>query len=469
MLFGSVAFVFAFLPITLIGFYVLATRSARTPAMLWLLACSVFFYGYWRLDYLPILLGSVLINYPIARLIQNSTPNSAIGRGYLILGLVFNLGLLGYFKYLDFAIETVNAISGSSWSTLGLMLPLAISFFTFQQVTYLVDSYRGKVTTGTLLNYAVFVTFFPQLIAGPIVHHKEMMPQFAGRFIGVLRWKNLLLGLSIFGIGLFKKMVLADNLAPYADAGYAAHTELTTLDAWVTTLAYTFQLYFDFSGYSDMAIGAARLFGIRLPLNFFSPYKARSIQEFWRRWHITLSRFLRDYIYIPLGGNRGSASRTGLNLVLTFLLGGIWHGAGWTFIIWGLIHGCALVIARIFSRLGLVLPAIAGWALTFFVVHIAWILFRAEDLAQAGHVLQTLFGLLPHPAGAPSHVVIENEGDASKLIIICALVAFLLPNTDQFCRNIQKPWKTCFAAILLGLGCVAILVSRSQVFLYFNF
>ncbi|MGB6019807.1 MAG: MBOAT family O-acyltransferase, partial [Sulfurimonadaceae bacterium] len=263
----------------------------------------------------------------------------------------------------------------------------AISFFTFQQIAYLVDSYRGETAEYDFLNYALFVTFFPQLIAGPIVHHAEMMPQFASKWNLVKNYKNIATGLFIFSIGLFKKVVIADTFAKWATAGFDHAETLNLLEAWATSLSYTFQLYFDFSGYTDMAIGAALLFNIKLPINFNSPYKALDIQDFWRRWHITLSRFLRDYIYIPLGGNRKGSFRTYNNLLATFILGGIWHGAGWTFVFWGLLHGMALVVHRFWKSIGFTMPNILAWFITFNFINIAWVFFRAREWDDAIKVL----------------------------------------------------------------------------------
>lgn len=473
MLFSSAQFVFAFLPLALVGYFAIARVLGAKASLWWLVACSLFFYGYWKPEYLPLLIGSVAVNFLIALNIQARVARAgpAVHSAFvlLIFGIALNLGLLGYFKYLAFFVTTFNSVAGRDVEVPNLLLPLAISFFTFQQITYLVDSYKGTATRGSALNYIVFVTFFPQLIAGPIVHHKEMMPQFMRRATSQLRWKNLAAGAIIFSLGLFKKVVIADTFAVYADAGFADHTQLTILDAWITTLAYTFQLYFDFSGYSDMAIGCARMFGIRLPLNFFSPYKALSIQDFWRRWHITLSRFLRDYVYIPLGGNRHGEMRVSANLMTTFILGGLWHGAGWTFLIWGAIHGAALVIGRIFAMTGLRLPMVLKWALTFLVVHLAWVFFRAENIAQAMDILQTMFGLNPAAMSGPKHVVIEGASTAGKYLALAMIVVLALPNTEQFSRNIAPLWKTVFAAILFGVACIFMLISRSEVFLYFNF
>jgi len=309
----------------------------------------------------------------------------------LTMGIIANLSLLGYFKYADFFIENMNNLLSSNIEFLHLALPLAISFFTFQQIAYLVDSYRQETAEYDFLNYALFVTFFPQLIAGPIVHHKEMMPQFASRWNLIKKYKNIATGLFIFAIGLFKKVVIADSFAIWATNGFDKAQTLNLIEGWATSLSYTFQLYFDFSGYTDMAIGIALLFNIKLPINFNSPYKANSIQDFWRRWHITLSRFLRDYIYIPLGGNRGSSFGTYSNLMITFLLGGLWHGAGWTFLFWGFLHGGALVIHRLWKSFGWHINHFLAWFITFNFINISWVFFRAKEWDDAIKVLNAMF------------------------------------------------------------------------------
>lgn len=311
----------------------------------------------------------------------------------LTFGIVSNIALLGYFKYTDFFIENFNLAFHTHANLLHLSLPLAISFFTFQQISYLVDSYRQETKEYDFINYTLFVTFFPQLIAGPIVHHKEMMPQFIQVKNKIINYKNISMGLFIFSIGLFKKVVIADTFSVWATAGFDTPSALNLLEAWTTSLSYTFQLYFDFSGYTDMAIGLSLLFNIKLPINFNSPYKATSIQDFWRRWHITLSRFLKDYIYIPLGGNRKGEFRTYTNLLATFILGGIWHGAGWTFVFWGFLHGIALVVHRIWSRLGFKLWTWLAWLITFNFINIAWVFFRAKEMKDAFRVLSSMFSL----------------------------------------------------------------------------
>ena len=352
-----------------------------------LVFASLFFYSWWNIAYLPIILSSLLFNYVIGNSLNENFKKVQLHKKSLLsFGIVSNLALLAYFKYTDFFIENYNTVFDGSVPLLHLALPLAISFFTFQQIAYLVDSYRGETAEYDFLNYALFVTFFPQLIAGPIVHHSEMMPQFASRWNLVKNYRNIALGLFIFSIGLFKKVVIADSFATWATMGFNANG-LNFFEAWATSLSYTFQLYFDFSGYTDMAIGAALLFNIKLPINFNSPYKAVDIQDFWRRWHITLSRFLKDYIYIPLGGNRKGSVRTYVNLLATFIIGGIWHGAGWTFIFWGFLHGMALVIHRFWKAIGMNMPKVLAWFITFNFINIAWVFFRAKDWSEALMVL----------------------------------------------------------------------------------
>lgn len=354
---------------------------------------SLLFYSWWNIIYLPLILLSMVFNYVIGTSLTKDEEHKKVSKKQLLtIGIIGNVGLLGYFKYADFIISNVNFVVGSDIPLLRLALPLAISFFTFQQIAYLVDSYRGETKEYDFLNYGVFVTFFPQLIAGPIVHHKEMMPQFANVRNKVINYKNIALGLFIFSLGLFKKVVIADTFAVWATNGFDKAEVLTFFEAWATSLSYTFQLYFDFSGYTDMAIGAALLFNIKLPINFNSPYKATNIQDFWRRWHITLSRFLRDYIYIPLGGNRKGNFRTYNNLMATFVIGGLWHGAGWAFVLWGFLHGFALVVHRIWNSLGFRLNTVVGWIITFNFVNMAWVFFRAKEWDDAIKVLKGMFG-----------------------------------------------------------------------------
>lgn len=406
MLFNSYEFIFLFLPIVFLVFFTVV-RSRREAAIFWLVIASLFFYGWWNPKYLLLIMVSMGVNFAfgvrLGKLHREGRNRSA--RIHLAVGIALNLAALGYYKYAGFFIENLNELTGTSFILPTIVLPLAISFFTFQQIAYLVDAYRGITQEYRFLHYALFVTFFPQLIAGPIVHHKEMLPQFMAPENLRPRLENITVGLTIFFIGLFKKAVLADGVAPYSTSVFdaaATGEPLTFFVAWGGALAYTMQLYFDFSGYSDMAIGAAHLFGIRLPLNFHSPYKAVSIVEFWRRWHMTLSRFLRDYLYIPLGGSRRGTARRYINLFTTMLLGGLWHGAGWTFVIWGALHGFYLAINHAWHRIHPFIPArirkrtglgkMIAWSLTFTAVVIGWVFFRATDLSSATHILQAMAG-----------------------------------------------------------------------------
>ena len=319
MLFNSIEFILFFLPLTFVVYFFLLKKRLIIGAKGFLVTASLFFYSWWNIDYLPLLLLSVLFNFIIGSSLNNQGHAGLLRRKYiLIFGIIINLSLLAYFKYTNFLIDNMNYVFETSFINVSILLPLAISFFTFQQIAYLVDSYKGKTREYDLLNYTLFVTFFPQLIAGPIVHHKEMMPQFLNKNNYCKNHRNIAIGLFIFSMGMFKKVIIADNFSLWATAGFTTTEQLGLFEAWATSLSYTFQLYFDFSAYTDMAIGAALLFNIKLPINFNSPYKALNIQDFWRRWHITLSRFLREYIYIPLGGNRNGDFSTYNNIAITF-------------------------------------------------------------------------------------------------------------------------------------------------------
>src|SRR5579862_3052691 len=395
MLFSSFTFLFQFLPATILAFAAARLHSPRAGIMVLVMA-SLVFYGAWRPVYLLLFLGSVGVNFALGLAMVKPERRRAVG----LFGVALNLSVLGFFKYANFLIETAHDVSGAQLAHLDIVLPLGISFFTFQQIAYLVDVMRGAPVERDIVSYTLFVSFFPHLIAGPLVHHAEMFPQFKrgrGSHSAVLAAR----GIAIFAAGLFKKVVIADNLAQFVSPVFA-HLDggggVTASWAWLATLSYTLQIYFDFSGYSDMAIGLALLFGIRLPVNFRSPYKAVSIIEFWRSWHITLSRFLRDYLYIPLGGNRFGIARRYLNLMLTMLLGGLWHGAGWTFLIWGGLHGLYLVVNHQWRDHKRQWPEgavgrAAAWGLTFIAVVIAWVFFRARTLAGAGAMLASLTGL----------------------------------------------------------------------------
>ncbi|PHZ86218.1 MBOAT family O-acyltransferase [Paremcibacter congregatus] len=462
MFFNSYEFILFFLPITLIVFIFLS-RINTEKAIGWLVLASLFFYGWWNPDYLLLIIGSMGVSYFIGTLINRTLQEKGRAKLILIIGIVLNLSLLGYFKYANFFLESAAYALSSNFELHHIILPLAISFFTFQQIAFLVDAYKGITKEYKFLHYALFVTFFPQLIAGPIVHHKEMLPQFMDRANMRFKLSNITIGLAIFSIGLFKKAVLADGIAVYASPVFAlsdAGEQLQFFQAWGGALAYTLQLYFDFSGYSDMAIGGARLFGIKLPLNFHSPYKSLNIVEFWRRWHITLSRFLRDYIYIALGGNRKGRLQRYINLFVTMLLGGLWHGAGWTFVIWGALHGTYLIINHFWHFIAKALKLTFletsklwrgfSWALTFTAVVVGWVFFRASHFDSAVGMLQAMAGLngvsLPYGiaaalGGFSSYIQIAGfelvHGGGAKFVFtylwILALlpIALIMPNTQQ--------------------------------------
>ncbi len=466
MLFNSYIYIFVFLPIVFFGYFYLVKREWLLASKALLVLSSLFFYAWWNIKYLPLILVSMFVNYAIGTTLSNNTLKRH-NKKLLIAGIVFNVGLLGYFKYADFFIENINFLVNANIPLLHLALPLAISFFTFQQIAYLVDSYKGETKEYDLLNYMVFVSFFPQLIAGPIVHHKEMMPQFEDKENKRLIYKNITAGLFIFAIGLFKKAVIADTLSPYVALGFDSGVNLSFFEAWSVILSYAMQLYYDFSGYTDMAIGSALLFNIKLPINFNSPYKALNIQDFWRRWHITLSRFLRDYIYIPLGGNRKGRFRTYYNLFVTFLIGGIWHGAGWTFVFWGFLHGIGMVIHRFFKELGYSMNKYLAWFITFVFVNITWVFFRAKEWDDAIRLLKGMFGFYGFKLPQMNYFNAENY-PALFVLIISTFAALFLKNSMQMWQELRPGFKTA----LVGGGVFAfssMFLTRVSEFLYFNF
>ena len=406
MLFTSYIFIFIFLPVVLLGFYLLHRSQLRHLGLGWLVAASLFFYAWWNPVYLALLLCSLLFNYAVGRELIHRLDAGLLHRRILLTaGISINLTLLAYFKYSHFFIANVNDLLHTAWFTPEVILPLAISFFTFQQIAYLMDIYRGVSPAHEFIHYCLFVTFFPHLIAGPLVHHQEMLPQFAKTPTRRIKPHYIATGITLFFIGLFKKVLIADSVAPFANMVFHAAADgetLTFIEAWGGALAYAYQLYFDFSGYSDMAVGLALLFGIRLPLNFYSPYKARNIIDFWARWHMSLSRFLFSYLYLPLGGNRHGRLRQYLNLMTVMCLGGLWHGASWGFVIWGSLHGVFLMINHAWQSLcsachqlqfNSPLSRFLSRAFTFIAVIAAWVFFRAEDLSSAVSILKGMLGL----------------------------------------------------------------------------
>lgn len=498
MLFTSALFAFVYLPIVFVGFFALGRYSPKYAAT-WLFFASVVFYGYWMPEFTILLIGSVCFNFWVGSHISNlvSTENGGRGnaRRWLIGGIAVNLALLGYFKYANFFLDNLMLISNQHWSYEYIILPIGISFFTFTQIAFLADTYQKGIREYGFIHYGLFVTYFPHLIAGPVLHHAEMMPQFRETSTYKIDTANIAGGLTIFIIGLFKKIVMADGISPYADAVFnAAESGLIPSfnEAWIGAFAYTFQLYFDFSGYSDMAIGLSWMFNVRLPFNFNSPYQAVNISDFWRRWHMTLSRFLRDYLYIPLGGNRKGPVRQNINLLVTMLLGGLWHGASWSFVFWGCLHGSFLVVNHAFQTLvkkhfkGVntnYLLVFLGWLLTFLLVVVAWVFFRATSFSGAIRILESM----GKPELAYSfntiHPLLWNQGLHPEIgLLFCILLgatAFFLPNSNRIGDFILQRCKQQIALrpVIIGMTCtfgtlliiINSLRASTSAFIYFNF
>jgi len=507
MLFTSYIFLFIFLPLALGAFYLSLKYAGARAGIAALTLASLVFYAYWYPPYLVLLLLSMGVNYVCGRWIAVRTGRSA--RLYLWLGVGFNLALLGYYKYAGFLLENWGWMTGTAGSALSILLPLGISFYTFQQIAYLVDVYQRKLIPSDFLQYVLFVTFFPQLIAGPIVHYKDILPQFDTLSSRAFRSDFLASGAALFTLGLFKKVGIADTLALYADPLFIAVENGFRpgfLESWAATLSYTFQIYFDFSGYTDMALGLGLVMGVKLPPNFNAPYKATGYIEFWRRWHMTLSHFLRDYVYIPLGGNRRGKGRQYVNLIGTMLIGGLWHGASWNFVLWGGLHGLMIALnhaVRYVFPAPKRLLAAAGWAVTFLSLCFLWVLFRAESFSGATAVYagllnirditwpQNLWDALP---GAAQSVLVQAGGQAGALTYFktvpllltltgAAIICFFLPNTVRLftldVEEVDKPicgksvrffptirW-SALCALLMVLSLM--LMQRESPFLYFQF
>ena len=499
MLFTSPEFAFLYLPVVLAGFFALARYSFAWAAG-WLFFASLFFYGYWMPKFTALLLASICWNYWTGSRIAKLDPLNAtaeiktIAKRWLVLGLFVNLSLLAYFKYANFFIDNLNAALGQDWDLGKIVLPIGISFFTFTQIAFLADAYLKGTREYGFVHYGLFVTYFPHLIAGPVLHHAQMMPQFREAATYRVNGPQLAGGFCIFAIGLFKKIILADGISPYADAVFSASeagTQPDLIEAWIGALAYTFQLYFDFSGYSDMAVGLSWMFNVKLPYNFNSPYKALNITDFWRRWHMTLSAFLRDYLYIPLGGNRRGALQRYINLLITMILGGLWHGANWTFVFWGALHGLYLAINHGFHALtrnysGPLLRhglfRLMSWAITFFSVVFAWVFFRASDFPTALRII-TAMSDPTHGSISNIHGILWNHGLELERglwwLAALATIVLLLPNSNAIGERILAFGRRYPQATPLLLGgsvslCIFfVLVNATRdtvsAFIYFNF
>ncbi|MEI8389696.1 MAG: MBOAT family O-acyltransferase [bacterium] len=473
MLFNSVDFLFIFLPITFFVYFFLNKIKLVQLSKAWLVLASLLFYSYWSIKYLPLILCSMLFNYSIGTTLNNPENLKLKINKKLVLafGVTSNLLLLGYYKYFDFFISNTNLVLKSNFNLLHIILPLGISFFTFTQIAYLVDAYKQEVKEADFLNYTLFVTYFPHLIAGPILHHSEMMPQFSKLKNKIINHRNISIGLTLIIIGLFKKVVIADNLSPIVHSGFDVAKHLSFLEAWLVSLSYTFQLYFDFSGYTDMALGISKLFNIHLPENFNSPYKAKNIQDFWRRWHMTLSRFLRDYIYIPLGGNRFGEFKTYQNLFTTFILGGIWHGAAWTFVLWGALHGFALIVHRYWKTLGFKINNFIAVILTFLFINFTWIFFRALNFNDALKIINGMIGFSGFIIPKTNKLILRfPDGICINwlLLLTVFIIVFALKNSNEF-ANKFKP-SNLYIIIFAIIGFLSIInLTRVSEFLYFQF
>lgn len=471
MLFVTRDFLVGFLPIVLVAFHTALALGLRKLLLPILLTASVVFYAWGNPAQTPILLTSILVNYCTGRALADWQLSPLRRKILFIAGLAFDLGLLALFKYANFVIDNLSGLFGLESRHLDIALPIGISFYTFTQIAFLVDIYGKGQRQRDPASYGLFVTYFPHLVAGPIIHWREVMPQFRllGRsdglcFASPAYFSLLIEGGTLFSIGLLKKLLIADQLSVFVDLGYRAVPSLGFADGWLLSLAYTFQLYFDFSGYADMAVGASLLFGIRLPLNFNSPYRAVSIQDFWRRWHMTLSRWLRDYLYIPLGGNRASSAMVYRNLFVTFLLGGLWHGAAWTFVMWGALHGTACCVQKWWTSAGHRMPETAGVIVTFLFVNLAWVYFRAPDIATANALLATM--MQPH-LGAPALMF-----PAQPLLLAGALIVWLFPNSQTIAAA-ARDGRIALSGALAGAAAIVAIVSTNtsiaSPFIYYNF
>jgi len=481
LLFNSYPFLFIFLPITFFLYFFLARLKRYTLALSSLVIASLVFYAYWDIRYLPLLLGSIIFNY-----IAASFLNKKRRKRYLVAAISVDLALLGYFKYTGFFLSTIQEIFDVSVVIPSIVLPLGISFFTFTQIAYLVDAYRGETKQYNFLTYSLFVTVFPHLIAGPVLYHKDMIPQFLKEENFRINERNIAAGLSIFSIGLFKKVAIADTLSPWVEAAFSHAELLSFIEAWCGAIAYTFQLYFDFSGYSEMAIGLGLLFNLKLPVNFSLPYRATSAIEFWRRWHMTLCAFLKNYVYIPLGGGRNGEGRKLRNLFITMLVSGLWHGAGWTFILWGGLHGVFLVVNHLWRKTGFCLPKAVNWSVTFLAVTIAWVFFRAGSIGEAIHFLEAMFNVhnIVLPMGGRYEALfvplqkfgitfgsLTHWGSKREIYLlgICFITLLYSTSIPQRLENFKPNWKFLIVSSLaFSIALLKMYTIKSE-FIYFQF
>ncbi len=458
MLFNSYLFILYFLPVCILGYFALNRLRKERMALLFLLGMSLWFYGYFNISYLLIIISSILVNYGFYVCFKR--PVKRFRKPVFAAALLFNIGLLFYFKYYDFFAENLNMVLKTDFVLKNLVLPLGISFFTFQQLSFIIDAYRGEIKTDyRFLEYALFVSFFPQLTAGPIVTHDELVPQFSENDRKQFRWDNFAKGFYLFVLGLGKKVLIADKFGTAADWGFGNIGTLDSMSAVIVMLSYTIQIYFDFSAYSDMAIGIGKMLNIDLPVNFNSPYKAVTILDFWDRWHMTLTRFLTKYVYIPLGGNRKGKGRTYLNIMLVFLISGLWHGANWTFILWGALHGIFSVITRWQKRIFDRLPKMINWFITFVFVNFTWVIFRADSIRDAGYFIGRILRCDFRPVYR------------ADMYVLFLIAFYFLFGSENACKKMQSFRPTIMRAVMISILFVCCVMSLSDVstFLYFNF
>jgi len=460
LLFNSYEFVFVFLPITFFIYFYLNSKKLTVASKAFLVFSSLVFYSWWNVSYLFLILGSMLFNYYVGKqLSKNATKIT------LTFGILGNVILLGYFKYADFLIENYNWVFDENTPLLHLALPLAISYFTFQQIAFLVDSYRGETKEYDFLNYATFITFFPQLLMGPIMHHKEIIPQFQKKWNMLIKWENVSLGLFIFAMGLAKKTLIGDPLTTYAQNAFDHAQDLSMIESWYASVSYVLSYYFDLSGYADMAIGIGKMFNIDIPLNFNSPYKSRNFAEYWQRWHMTLSRFLGDYVYKSLGGNRSLSYVVYINIMITFLVSGFWHGAGWTFVVWGILNGIFVVAAHIMRKHDIKLNYYLAWSLMFLGVIVTRILFVSNNFEDAWHVTYSLVDI--------SNLRFTDMPHADKFgqtfyILLGLILSLFFKNSIEISKNFKPNGKYLTYTVILLTGSLYTF-TKAREFLYFQF
>lgn len=493
MLFNTPEYLFIFLPICVIAFYAIAKSPWSKQNTILLLLASLIFYTVWSPLHLILLIGSITGNFFISQNLS-STYNAdkcknSSRKFFLTVGILINLIPLVVFKYSYFIVENGNYLFGTQYSIARLTLPLAISFFSFQQISYLVDCYKGLKPSESFINYALYVSFFPQLIAGPIVRYQELTPQLLSLKENTFSPTKFGSGTTLIAIGLFKKVVLADQIGSTVDIGYSIANSLNFLESWLISIGFTLQIYYDFSGYTDIAIGTALLFGIILPQNFNSPYKSQNIREFWKRWHITLSNWFLDYVYKPLGGNRKTDTLVAFNILATFFLSGLWHGAGWNFVAWGLAHGIALVCFKTFSQFNIKIPKSISLIATFAFINTTWIIFRSPDLTTALNVIASLMDFEQLALSSNFSELLTQAGEHSlfssiplpptasivpyELLIFIGLAIIPFKNSNSIAlTKIKSPYthlRSTIISILAGLSIALILSSKGSNFIYFNF